>query len=293
MALVAILLPAGAALAHDGLPPEPHDLRAAWSFDPLVVATLVVSAGLYARGTRALWARAGAGRGVKCWRAAAYAGGLVALIVALVSPLDALGSALLSAHMAQHLLLVVVAAPLLVLGAPLLPLLWALPAARRGALGRCWLRATPVRVVWGVLRRPLVAWLLHAAALWGWHAPPLYQAALRSESVHVAEHLSFLGTALLFWWTALAPPSARHAGVGLGVLSIFAMSLHGGLLGALMTFAPTPWYPIYLDRTAPWGLTPLADQQLAGLLMWIPTGTVYLAAALGLLAICLRVPAHR
>jgi cytochrome c oxidase assembly factor CtaG len=225
----------------------------------------------------------------------AYAAGLLTLVVALVSPLDALGSALLSAHMAQHLLLIAVAAPLLVLGQPPLALLWGLAEPRRRQLGRWWRRVPVLRSAWAVLSLPLVAWLLHTAALWVWHAPPLYQAALEAPMLHGAEHLSFLGTGLLFWWTVLAPGPAGAARsdqgrtrYGLGALSIFALTLQSGLLGALMTFAPSPWYPAYAGRTAPWGLAPLEDQQLAGLLMWVPGGMIYAAVALGLLAVWIR-----
>jgi putative membrane protein len=289
--------PGGLALAHDGQPPEPHDLWMAWSGDPLVWLALVVVGGLYLRGTRALWARAGAGRGLRRWQVTAYAGGIATLLLALISPLDALGSALLAAHMTQHLLLVAVAAPLLVLGQPAITLLWALPEQRRRTIGRWWHCATVLRSAWALLSLPLVAWLLHTAVLWAWHAPPLYQAALDVALVHGAEHLSFLGTALLFWWTVLMPvptgppPSeARRAAHGLGALSIFALTLQSGLLGALMTFAPTPWYPAYAGRTTPWGLTLLEDQQLAGLLMWVPGGMIYAAIALGLLALWIRAP---
>ena len=171
--------------------------------------------------------------------------------MALLSPLDALGSALLSAHMAQHLLLIVVAAPLLVLGQPALALLWALPSVVAGGLGGGGAAAV-LRGVWAALTLPLVAWLLHTAALWAWHAPPLNEAALDLPALHGVEHLSFLRTGLLFWWTVLAPGSAGAASSnprrmvdGLGALSIFALTLQSGLLGALMTFAPSPWYPAY------------------------------------------------
>ncbi len=287
--------PVGLALAHDGLPPEPHDLWTAWSRDPLVWLPLVMAGGLYLRGTRALWARAGVGHGLRRWQVMAYVCGLLTLVAALVSPLDALGSALLSAHMAQHLLLIAVAAPLLVLSQSPTALLWAVPERRRRRVGRWWRRAPALRSAWAALTLPLVAWLLHTAALWAWHAPPLYQAALDVPLLHGAEHLSFLGTGLLFWWTVLVPGAAgalpaerRRMAYGLGALSIFALTLQSGLLGALMTFAPTPWYPAYAGRTAPWGLAPLEDQQLAGLLMWGPGGMIYAAIALGLLAIWIR-----
>ena len=271
-----------AVLAHPGAPPEPHDLWSAWSSDPSVLLGLVLIAWLYARGLGALWRRAGVGRGVRRWQAAAFAAGWAALFVALVSPLDALGAALFSAHMSQHLVLVTIAAPLLVLGLPIVPMLWALPEPSRRALGAWWRWAWVARGAACALTQPLVAWTLHTVALWVWHLPSLYQAALRSELVHLAEHASFLGTALLFWWTVVHPGPRGASGYGLGVLAVFAMAMQSGILGALMTFSPTPWYPAYAATVAAWGLTPLEDQQLGGIIMWVPGGFLYLAAALAL-----------
>src|SRR4051794_15444291 len=157
-ALAGVLLAsARAALAHPGQPPAPHDLWSAWSLDPLVVVGLVLGAALYARGVRLLWRSAGVGHGVRGWQVAANAAGILSLVVALVSPLDALGQALFAAHMAQHLVLIVVSAPLLVLGAPLLPLLWALPLGWRREIGRGWLATSPLRTAWALLSQPLIA----------------------------------------------------------------------------------------------------------------------------------------
>ena len=131
--------------AHPGLPPEPHDLPAAWSWEPTVLLGLALGAWAYRRGVRSLWRRAGRGRGLARRRVVAFAGGMLALFLALVSPLDALGAALFSAHMVQHLLLVLVAAPLLVLGMPQTPLLWALDQPGRRRLGRRWRRSPALR----------------------------------------------------------------------------------------------------------------------------------------------------
>ncbi len=277
-----------ASFVHPAVAPQPGDLWGAWSWDPAVLAGIALAAGLYLRGLRALWRRAGAGHGARPWQTAAYAGGLVTLFVALVSPLDALGAALFSAHMVQHMLLILVAAPLLTLGAPLLPLLWALPRRSRRRLGRWWLRSRVARPLWRLLTLPAVVWTLHALALWLWHLPSLYQAALRVDGIHALEHLSFLGTALLFWWPVVQRQGRPRLGYGAAVLYLFTMAVQGSLLGILLTFARAPWYPAYADTTAPWGLTPLEDQQLAGLVMWIPAGTIYLVAILALFAAWLR-----
>jgi cytochrome c oxidase assembly factor CtaG len=267
------------ALAHTGQPPQPHDIWRAWSFDPLVILGVTLLTWLYARGVTRLWRRAGRGRGISGWRVAAFAGGILALLIALVSPLDALGSALFSAHMVQHLVLILIAAPLLVLGAPLVPLLWALPLRVRRGIVCAWKEASGIRVIWRALTQPVVAWLLAITVLWTWHIPALYEAALRSSLVHAVEHGCFLTTALLFWWVLLQPAAHARLDRGVGVLYLFAAGLANGVLGALLTFAASVWYPIYADRVGPWGLTPLQDQQLAGVIMWVPASVIYLIAA--------------
>ncbi|HEY0835423.1 MAG TPA: cytochrome c oxidase assembly protein, partial [Azospirillum sp.] len=181
-----------------------------------------------------------------------------------------------------HMLLMAVAAPLFVAAAPLPPLLAGLPAGWGRRLARRWNTAGALPALWSWLTRPLVAFLLQAAAIWVWHAPAPYQAALGDGFVHDAEHLTFLGTALLFWWSAVHG-RGTPAGRALGVLAVFGTLLHTGLLGALMTFAPNPWYPAYGAAPLAWGLTPLEDQQLAGLVMWVPGGLLYLGAGLLLL----------
>jgi putative membrane protein len=178
--------------------------------------------------------------------------------------------------MAQHMLLVMVAAPLLVLGAPGLPLLLALPPGWRRRLLR--LRGNAVAGGgWRLLSRPPVAWALHVGGLWLWHLPGPYQAALASEPVHAAEHASFLGTALLFWWVVLSPQ--RRASSAASLLYLFAAALQGSALGALLVLAPAPLYPLQAVGSARLGVAPLADQQLAGLVMWVPADLVYLGSA--------------
>ena len=270
-------------MIHTGHPPSPSHIWTAWGWEPLVLIGLTTAAVGYAAGVRRLRHRTG-GRGARPREWVAYGAGILTLFVALVSPLDALGGALFSAHMLQHLLLVLVAAPLLVLGRPDRVLLWALPREGRRRVGRMWRRAGLVRGAWRILTLPLVAWLLHAVALWLWHAAILYEAALRSDLMHSLEHASFLGTALLFWWVAI-PRRVGPAAYPIGILLVFATMMHSGVLGALITFAETPWYPAHLEGARLWGLTLLEDQQLAGLVMWVPAGFVYLlTAALLLLA---------
>ena len=280
------LMPA-AASAHEGTPPAPHDLWSSWNLDPLILASLALAGWLYARGVAALWRRAGSGRGVPRWRVAAFAGALLALALALVSPLDALSSGLFSAHMAQHQLLILVAALLAVLGAPLLPLLWALPRSWRIALLH-WSRRPAPSAVSHVLQRPIIVLALFVTLLWAWHGPILYEAALAHETIHALEHACLFGVALLFWWTVLQPSGRRRVGYGSAVLMVFVAALQGTALGALIIFSGAPWYPAYATTAPLWGLTPLADQQLAGALMGAPADAVLLATVLALVASLIR-----
>jgi putative membrane protein len=277
-------------LAHDGQPLAPHDLWSGWSLEPAVILSLALGAWLYLRGVRSLWRSAGPGHGIRRWEVAAFAGGWITLLLALVSPLHRLGGVLFSAHMAQHELLMAAAAPLLILGRPLVPFVWALPMTWRRTVGD-WASAAPVQGTWRLLTLPLVAWTLHGMAIWLWHAPALFEATLRSDLIHTLQHMSFLGTGLLFWWTLLR---GRAGGIGrpAAVLYLFTTSVHTTVLGALLTFSSRAWYPL-APATAAWGLTPLEDQQLAGLIMWVPANLSYLVAALAIAGAWLKDPAPR
>jgi putative membrane protein len=267
--------------AHEGKPHNFHDLWYTWGRDPLVIAGLALTGWLYWRGWRRVWRESQRGRGLRKWEAWAFGCGWLALFVALLSPLHPWGEVLFSAHMTQHEVLMLVAAPLLVLGRPLVPFLWALPARWRPAIGGLG-KLKSVQRAWRALTNPLVAWAVHALALWVWHIPALFQATLASDFIHTLQHLSFLGSALLFWW-ALIHGRRGLMGYGAAVLYMFTTSVHSGVLGALITFARSSWYPVYADSTASWGLTPLEDQQLGGLIMWIPAAVVYIIAGLALM----------
>ena len=249
--------------------------------EPWVVACLIVSAALYAIGLRRVWRRAAGGRPAIARHAVAFGAGWLLLAVALLPPLDGLGTQLFWAHMVQHELLMIGAAPLLVLGRPLGLWAWSLPRRWRRAGGRAF-HAPLWRAPWQLATAPLGAWLLHALVLWVWHAPLLFDAALVRPAVHVAQHLAFLASALLFWWSVLG--SATRARQGIALLSLFTTMVHTGALGALLTLASTPWYPTYLATTPAHGLDPLQDQQLGGLVMWVPASLAYLGVALWLAA---------
>lgn len=259
---------------------------AEWELAPGIVVPLVVSAALYARGTWVLWRDDHPSRGIRRWEAASFALGWVVLAAALVSPLHEESERLFAAHMIQHELLMVVGAPLVVLGRPVVAMLWALPPRLRVSCGAL-SRRTWWRAAWRQLTEPWHAWLLHGAAIWAWHAPRLFQQTLTSDAVHAAQHASFVGSALLFWWTLV---HARRRGMseGMAVLYLFTTAVHTGALGALLVFSRTLWYPAYASAGGGWGLSPLEDQQLAGLIMWIPATVSYMIAALALLARALR-----
>jgi putative membrane protein len=253
-----------------------------WTFSPLVVPILALTGALYALGVRRLWSRLGRGGGIRTWEAASFAAGWGSLWVALVSPLDRLSDILFSAHMAQHEVLMVVAAPLLVIGRPFLPVLWALPTGWRDTAGAV-ARRPAVRGAWSWMTGPFVVLLAHGAAVWAWHVPFLFEAALRSEAVHGVQHLCFFWTAALFWW-ALVQGGYGRLGYGVAALFVFATSVHTSVLGALLTFARAVWYPIYVGRGADWGVGALEDQQLAGIYMWVPSGITFVVIGLALVA---------
>jgi putative membrane protein len=197
--------------------------------------------------------------------------------VALVSPLDGAAASLFAAHMAQHLVLMMVAAPLLAASRPLLVVGAALPAA-----GRRRLRRVAARRLATAMFHPVVVWTLGTVVLWAWHLPVLYDAAVRNDAVHAVEHVTLLGAAALLWAAVLGRsprPLAAPAAVGL----LFATMLQSSALGAVLTLAGSPLYSVHETTTAAWGLTPLEDQQLAGALMWVPPGVVYLGVMAGLL----------
>jgi putative membrane protein len=277
LAVAAAVVPAPL-LAHTGAPPAPHDLWRSWGLDPTVVIPLFLTAWIYTRGVEEVWRRAGRGRGVRPGQAAAFAAGMLALAVAMVSPVDRVAESLFWVHMVQHLLLIAVAPPLLVLGAPQAGLAWGLPSAPRRRVARWWHALPRLRAALAWLARPWPAIVLHSVALWTWHIPGAYDAAVARPWVHALEHLSFLGTALLFWWAVVHPRGSLRRVPGLAVLALFALTMEGGALGALMTFSPSPWYASHLATTAAWGLSPLEDQQIAGLVMWVPGTLTYLAA---------------
>lgn len=251
----------------------------------MLVSSLVLFGAVYAGGVVRLWRNAGYGRGIRSLEALAFTTGWLALVIALSPPLDTWSEQWLAAHMVQHELLMIVAAPLIAVGAPLVGILWAMPSGLRPMLVSA-VQRTRLPVLWRVFTAPASAFLFYGVALWIWHVPALYDEALEHEAVHIVQHLCFFGTAALFWWGLVHGRQGR-AGYGAGVVYLFVTAVHGAVLGALLTVSPRVWYAPYLvHRDA--GLTPLEDQQFAGLLMWVPAGLAFAAGALFLFAAWLR-----
>jgi cytochrome c oxidase assembly factor CtaG len=251
----------------------------------MLVSSLALLVGMYAWGLIALWRRAGVGRGIRRWQAACFGAAWLVLVAALSSPMDEWSDTYLAAHMVQHELLMAVAAPLFAVSAAGIAMLWLVPESWRRDTFIA-LRRPALRRVWRALTAPMTVFLLHALALWVWHLPALYDAAVEHEDVHIVQHLCFFGSAVLFWWGLIHGRYGR-AGYGAAVIYVFATAVHAGVLGALLTISPRVWYAPYLV-THPSGLTPLEDQQLAGLVMWVPAGILTAAGGLALFAAWLR-----
>jgi cytochrome c oxidase assembly factor CtaG len=251
-----------------------------WSFDPFVTIPLAFSGALYVAGVARLWARAGIGESVKRWQAACFAAGWLALFGALVTPLHEWGEHLFTAHMIEHEVLMAVAAPLLALSRPVGAFLYALPKGLRHWLSRS-AGARWISVPWRWLTRPLDATILHGAAIWIWHTPALFDATVTNETMHRLQHISFVVTALFFWWAIFRGTRRDY---GIGAVHVAATMVHTGILGALIALSPRLLYVVQTKDAPAFGLTPLDDQQLGGLIMWVPAGTLYAVIALALIA---------
>ena len=268
--VAALILSASPALAHGG---ERHEIG--WTTSPIVLIPLLVMALLYAIGFGRLWRRSDLGRPVLRGGAILFALGWITLAGALVSPLHEAGELSFTMHMIEHEIIMLVSALLIVLSRPGAALMWAFPARLRRPLG-----AVSRWKPWRILADPFVATAIQAVVIIVWHLPWLFELTLRSEAWHIAQHLSFIGSALLFWW-AMANTRSGRAGALIAALCLFVTSMIGGGLGALMAFSASPWYQGYAELgLTPFGLTPEEDQQLAGLIMWVPGGLYHLVAAL-------------
>jgi putative membrane protein len=271
LALILVALP-GAAFAHAA--PD-HSQAPGWEFDPLVVIPLALSLIIFITG----WVRLANRSKVDRRRSLLFVGGWAVLALSLVSPLHQAGERSFAMHMIEHELIMLVATLLLATSQAGGVLAWGLPSPLRHALGGGW--KAPLSMVWKRLTEPVTATILQAVVMWLWHAPFMFDRALDSDAWHAAQHLSFVVASLLFWVAMLSP---RRGGYLLSAGCLFVTTMVEGALGALMALSQSPWYSDYAAMSLSGiGLDPTTDQQLAGLIMWIPGGVLHGAAALLLL----------
>ena len=269
-AAAALLLAFGAspAFAHGS-----HGQGLDWTLDPLLTVPLALSLAIYLLGWRRL-----AKRAATPVKPARFLAGWLVLTLALTSPLHEAGERSFTMHMIEHELIMLVATLLLASSHSGGVMAWGLPRPLRQRLGGGW--KAPLQALWRRLTEPVTATAIQAVVMWGWHAPPLFDRALDSFGWHIAQHASFFISSLLFWW-AMLNPRGRPGGYGVSAACLFATSMIGGALGALMSLSQSPWYADYaaMGMTGI-GLDPVDDQRLAGLIMWIPGGLVHGVAAL-------------
>ena len=256
-----------------------NDPRVFSRWDQAALAFLILLGVLYLAGSKNLSAR-----GARPLRLnqAAFTCGWLALVAAILPWFDAAAIERFSVHMAQHELMMLVGAPLIMAGRPLSTFLWGLPERWRRRV------AMPLQyetVAGGIriLTAPVAAWALHGLVIWVWHLPALYELAVRSEAAHAAQHAMFVGTSILFWWGLLYGRYGR-AGYGAAVFYVFTTAVHTGILGALLTFARAPLYSVYVNVAGTSSQDAVADQQIAGLVMWIPAGMVLTMIGIALFA---------
>ena len=262
---------AAAASAHSG----EHHAHPGWTLDPWVTLPLALLLAVFLTGRVRLANRSKTAPRTP-WL---FLAGWTVLTLALVSPLHEGGERSFTLHMIEHELIMLAATFLLAVSRSGGILAWGLPAPVRGWLGGGW--KAPLALLWRQLTEPVTATVVQAVVMWAWHAPALFDRALDSRGWHIAQHMSFIVASLLFWSAMLNP---RRGGYLLSAACLFLTSLVEGALGALMALARSPWYSAYaaMGRSGI-GLDPTTDQQLAGLVMWIPGGVVHVAAALWLL----------
>ena len=245
-----------------------------------VLGVALAAGALYARGwyqlSRRMPQRFGPGR------LSAFVAGLGAIVLAVASPLDALAGRLLVAHMAQHQLLMMVAPPLLWLGAPVAPMLLGLPRWIRRAVAAV-LAAPAMRRIAGVMAHPGVGWVSFAIAFWTWHTPGLYELALRSHGWHHVEHACFLTTAMMFWRPVILAWPARSPWPRWTMIPYLLLAdVQNTVLAAILTFADRLIYPAYAIVPRVEAVSALEDQSIAGVIMWVVGSMVFVLAAVGI-----------
>jgi putative membrane protein len=275
---LSLLLFAFSSQAHGPLPhpsSEDHSFGSMWNTNPFVWISIFLLIFIYYRGLFFLWKKTGRYHGITFAQAFSYGLSILFLVLALVSPIDGLSAELSSIHMIQHMIIMMISAPLFILGAPAYVMLWAFPIAWRKKTGKFFRKAESWKSGWYFLFQPISLWVLFALTLWVWHYPKFYEAALRNDLLHDFQHISFFTAAALFWRVLLDPLKRYRLSPGLGMLYLFTTSLHGMVMGVFMTLSPRAWYSDYESTTQAWSLSALEDQQIAGLVMWMPACGAY------------------
>jgi putative membrane protein len=264
-------------------------IRLSWAWRPEIILTLGLAATVHLTGRQRLKRKGSAGL-TKPWRSISYLSGLAILWIALMSPIDVLSDQFFYMHMIQHLLLVMIAPPLLLIANPMPIMLWGLPSSLRLEIGRGLRPGSRFRQVVRSVTTPGLVWLYFVAVLVGWHDPRLYDLTLKSALVHDLEHLSFLGTAVLFWWHVIGCAPHIHRRLSQGVRIGYALSMvpANALTGIAIALASEPLYEHYTTVPRLGEMTALQDQELGGVIMWIPGSMMYIIAALILIARAMR-----
>jgi cytochrome c oxidase assembly factor CtaG len=250
-----------------------HHETLGWTLDPWLIVPLGLALLIYGIG----WARLRK-RASTPIRPTLFLSGWTILTLSLISPLHEAGERSFTMHMIEHELIMLVATLLLASSSAGGVLAWGQPRPLRAALSGSW--KSPLQALWRRLTEPVTATAIQGAVMWAWHAPILFDRALEQSGWHIVQHACFFVSSLLYWW-AMLHPRGRGSGYGVSAACLFVTSLIGGALGALMSFSASPWYADYAAMGVTGiGLDPTTDQQLAGLVMWIPGGLVHGVAAL-------------
>ncbi len=252
-----------------------------WRLDVLLVVAFFGA--IYVRGWQRLRQRAA--RVIPRWQLILYFAAIVSILSALISPIDSLASALLSMHMVQHLLLLMIAPLFFLLANPLAAFLWGLPRKWRLRVGRLLARSSPFRrVLWALTLMP-VAWSLYVVNLWVWHHPFFYELGLKNQWAHDIEHLLFFFTAVIFWWPVVNPAPRLHGAVSYGfrIVYLVAATLQNTILGMAISLPNKVLYPFYETVPRLRDLSPINDQALGGGIMWV-SGHMYLVPIIVLVA---------
>jgi cytochrome c oxidase assembly factor CtaG len=256
-----------------------HQIFTDWSLPIWLTTSIVITAGIYLRG----WLKIRQSRPARFTglRLASFFAGLAVLWFAIGSPMDGFADALLSAHMVEHLLLMSVVPPLLLLGLPVVPLLRGLPAVVTRFILAPLIRSLALRRFGHWLITPLIAWLLMNACFLGWHVPTAYDFALEHENWHVVEHVCFLGSSILFWWVLIQPWPTKARALTWGLIFyLVSADVVNTMLSAFLAFCDRPVYVFYVTHPNPFGVSPVQDQVLGAVIMWVFGSLAFLIPAM-------------